>query len=132
MAVTYSDSLASARDRLRFAIGDTTSGAGPKPGDANFSDAELDGLLVIEGTWQRAVAAAFEALAALWAKHPTFDADGMSSNQSDIAAQFRMSAEVWRTRYGTSIAAGASTSSGSAPSTRIDGYSTDLDNETVE
>lgn len=127
MAVTYSDSLSSARDRLRFAIGDTTASAGPKPADGNFTDAELDGLLAIEGTWQRAVAAVFETLASLWARHTTFNADGMSVNQSDVAQQYRDMARAWRLSYGS-----ASGSSGTVAVTRADGYSDDLDNMETE
>jgi len=122
MSFTYLDALLLDRDRVRFALGDTSLAAGPKPADANFSDAEIAGLVTIEGTWQRAVAAAFETLASLWAKHVNFSADGMASSQSDVAAQYRESAKQWRQTYG------GAASCGSAPVIRADGYSDDLDN----
>jgi hypothetical protein len=127
VAFTYSDTLATDCDRVRFAIGDTVSASGPKPADANFTDAELAGLVTIEGTWQRATAAAFEVLASLWAKHPTFEADGVRASQSDIAKQYRESALEWRKRFGTS----GTMSCGSTAVIRQDGYSSDLDSVTV-
>jgi hypothetical protein len=126
MAFTYSDALALDRDKVRFALGDTVSAAGPKPADANFSDGELAGLLAIEGTWQRAVAAGFETLTALWAKQVTFGADGMSASLSNVAEQYRASAKEWRQKYG-----GGETS-GSQAVIRADGYSQDIDNVQVD
>lgn len=128
MAFTYTDTLLTDRDCVRFSIGDVTSGSGPKPADANFSDAEIAGLVTLEGTWQRATAGAFEALASLWAKHVNFAADGTQASQSDIAKQYRESAALWRGRYGTAAVG----SCGSSAVTRVDGYSDDLDNMTLE
>jgi len=127
MAFTYTDSLLLDRDRVRFSLGDTLSAAGPKPADANFSDAEIEGLISIEGSWQRAVAAGFETLASLWARHVTFTAEGMSSNQSDISKQYRESAIEWRDKYGY----GAGSSAGTVPTIRVDAYSNDIDNITL-
>jgi len=127
VSFTYNGTLTTDMDKVRFHIGDTTNAAGPKPADVNFTDAELTGLVTLEGTWQRATAAAFENLAALWARHPSFNADGMSSSQSDIAAQYRASAKEWRDRFGTA----GTTSCGSSAVTRSDGYSDDLDNVTM-
>ena len=122
MAFTYVGTLASTRDRVRFAIGDTVEDAGPRPSDANFSDAEIDGLLSNESSWQMAVAAAFEALAAEWTRHVSFNADGMSAEQSDVAAGFRAQAADWRARNRYAV--------GSRSVTRADGYSDDEDNVT--
>jgi hypothetical protein len=126
VAFTYSDDLALDKDRVRFALGDTVLRSGPKPADANFSDAEIAGVIVIEGTWQRATAALFEALASLWARHVTFGADGMSASLSDVAEQYRASAKEWRQKHG-----GGSTS-GSQAVIRADGYSQDIDNIEVD
>jgi hypothetical protein len=123
MAFTYSDALATDRDNVRFAIGDTTLNAGPKPADANYSDAEIAALVTREGNWQRAVAAVFENLADLWARHVSFNADGTQVAQSDIAKQYREAAVTWRRLHG---------SCGSASTTRADGYSDDLDNVTTD
>lgn len=128
MAITYDGSLLTDLGRVRFHLGDTVDDSGPKPADANFTDAELNGLITSEGTWPGAVAAGFENLAGLWAKHPTFNADGMATNQSDIATQYRESAVMWRQRAGSPASAQGS---GMAPVCRADGYSQDLDNVTV-
>jgi hypothetical protein len=127
VAFTYSDALTADRDRVRFRLGDTLLDAGPKPADANFSDEEIDDLLDDEGSWQRAVAGAFETLAALWARHVSFSADGLQMNQSDIADKYAASAAIWRGRHGTSAVG----SCGSASAIRADGYSDDLDNVTA-
>lgn len=127
MTFTYLGTLGTDLDKVRFHIGDTTSGSGVKPADANFSDAELNGLVTLEGSWQRAVAGAFEVLAAAWARHATFNAGGVSSSQSDIARSYRESAAEWRRRYGTSSTHAA----GSAAVTRADAYSSDLDATTT-
>jgi len=128
MTVTYLGTLATDLDKLRFHIGDTTSSAGPRPSDANFSDAELNGLITLEGTWQRAVAAAFETLATEWAKHVTFSADGVSVSQSETAKHYREQAARWRRDAGS----GALSTCGVATVTRIDGYSSDVTNEDVD
>ena len=96
----YNDSLSTNRDKVRFHLGDTVVEAGPLPNDGNFSDDELDGLISAEGTWQRAVAAGLERLAIAWTRHPTFKADGLSLNRSDIAKGYREDAQNWRKQYG--------------------------------
>ncbi len=127
MTFTYLGTLATDLDKVRFHIGDTTASSGVKPADANFTDAELDGLVALEGSWPRAVAAAFETLAALWSRHATFNAGATSVSLSDIAAQYRQSAADWRARYGSASAY----SSGSSAVTRADAYSSDIDATTT-
>lgn len=100
MAFTYTDTLATDRDKVRFYLGDVAEDAGPRPADANFSDAEIAGLVTAEGTWQRAVAAGFERLATEWTRYPSFKADGLSLNRSDIAKGYREQALEWRKKYG--------------------------------
>jgi hypothetical protein len=125
MSFTYGRALTTDRDRLRFYIGDVTSGSGPLPGSANFSDEELDGLLTTEGAWQRAEAAAFERLAAAWMGHPSFSADGLQLSRSDIAKGYAEKAAALRKKYGASSAASVSRV-GSHAVTRVDGYSDDV------
>jgi len=125
--ITYVGTLLTDLDRVRFAVGDTVSGSGKRPGDGNFTDDEINGLISAEGTWQRAVAACFEALAAEWSTHVTFDADGVSVSQSDIAKQHREAAKEWRGRFGVT----GTTAAGSSAVIRADGYSDDLDNVTA-
>lgn len=128
MAFTYNGTLTTSLDCVRFYIQDTVSAAGPKPSDANFTDAELGGLITLEGSWERAVAAAFEALAAAWAKHVTFSADGVSVSQSNIAQSYQAEAAKWRKLYGS----GSAGTTGVVEVTRIDGYSDDVSSAETE
>ena len=128
MAFTYSDGLLTDRDRIRFFIGDTVSAAGTLPGGTNFTDAELTGLLAIEGTWQRTVAAALDKLVGAWAQSTvSWSADGVSVTGSNVAGKYATRLADWRRLYGIN----GSPSVGSRPTTRADGYSDDLDNVTV-
>lgn len=126
MAFTYSGTLATDLDKVRFYLQDTVSGSGPKPGDGNFTNAELTGLITAEGTWQRAVAAGFETLAAAWRRHPDFTADGLSLKRGSIADGYAKQAKEWRSDYGTAARPRTSAAGGRA-TTRIDGYSEDVD-----
>ncbi len=123
MAVTYLGTLATDRDKVRFYVQDTVEDSGPKPSDANFSDAEIDGLITAEGSWERGVAAGFETLAAAWRRYPTFKADGLSLNRSDIAKGYDTQAKEWRRKHG-----GSGGGAGSRAVTRVDGYSDDITN----
>lgn len=96
MAFTYVGTLATDLDRVRFSLGDTVSGAGPRPADGNFTDAEIAGLIALEGSWQRAVGAGFERLAAEWTRYPNFSTDGLRVDRSDIAAGYKAQAAKWR------------------------------------
>lgn len=96
MAVTYSDSLATDRDKVRFWIQDTVENAGAKPSDGNFSDAEIAAVITAEGSWQRAVAALFDTLAAAWRKHQTFQTEGgFKVELGKIADGYASDAEKW-------------------------------------
>lgn len=101
MTFTYSDGADTDLNRVRERLGDTVSGAGPRPADGNFTDAQITRLIADEGSWQRAVAAGFERLATEWTRFPTFKADGLALNRSDIAEGYRKQAADWRKRYGT-------------------------------
>ena len=129
--VTYDDALSTDKDKVRFYIQDVSAGAGPKPSDGNFSDDEIAGLVTVEGSWQRAVAGAFEALEAAWRRYPNFSTDGLSVNRSDIANGYAAKAKEWRSAYGTSASTAASTRAGSRAVTRKDAYSDDKDNVTA-
>jgi hypothetical protein len=115
------------RDYVRFHLNDVIKDSGPLPENYNFSDHELDMLLDLEGTWQRAVAAGFEALEAAWLPHPTFQADGMSVSLSHISKNYGDTAQRWRRIYG-----GQPGSSIKARSLiRVDGYSQDVASDEV-
>jgi hypothetical protein len=128
MTFTYLGTLATDRDKVRFYLGDVTASSGPLPADGNFTDEEIDGLVTAEGDWQRAVAAGFERLATSWRKHPSFTADGLKIDRSDIADGFDKQAANWRKEYGTSTTARTG-GAGSRAVTRVDGYSDDIDNQ---
>ena len=130
MAFTYTDTLSVGRDKVRFYLQDTVYGSGPKPADGNFTDEELDGLITLEGTWQRAVAAGFETLSAAWLRYPSFSADGLQLSRSDIAKGYAAQAKDWRDKYGSSSGA-VQSRAGSRAVTRSDGYSDDIDSHTV-
>lgn len=100
MAFTYASDFTLDRDKIRHYIRDTVEFSGPLPNDNNFSDAEIAGLVTIEVTVERAIAGAFETLAAAWITHPTFQADNMAISNSHIARNYQEQADVWRKRYG--------------------------------
>ena len=125
MTVTYSEALSTDRDKVRFHLGDVTESSGPRPSDGNFTDAEIAGIVTAEGSWQRAVAAGLERLASEWLRYPTFKADGLSLNRSDIAKGYQAQAASWRKRYGSP------TPTHVVGIIRKDGYSDDIPSNDV-
>jgi hypothetical protein len=123
---SYIGDLSTNRDKVRFHLNDTDPGNGPLPEDRNFSDNEIDGLITAEGTWQRAIAAGLEALARAWTRHPTFKADGLNLNRSDIAKGYREEAKNWRARFGYTIPIKVA---GQIP---VDAYSDDVTTDDVD
>lgn len=122
MAFTYDPDLTADRDKVRYYLRDITVSSGPLPDDANFSDQELDGLLTLEGSWQRAVAGGFEALASAWRRYPSFQADGLRLDRTAISNGYAKDAKQWRDRFGV-----GGTRFGARAVTRVDGYSDDVD-----
>ena len=100
MTFTYTDTLSADRDKVRFWLQDTVEDEGCKPGGDNFSNAELDGLLTAEETWQNAVAAGFEVLASAWQTEVSFSVINGSYSRSDAAKGYRDLAASWRDKYG--------------------------------
>lgn len=122
---SYTDALSTDKDKVRFYIQDTVENDGPKPGEdsaTNFTDDEIAGLISEEGSWQRAVAAAFEILDAAWTPHPTFQDSGLSVSLSHTAMGYRQKAEDWRRQWGRTTS-----SSGSRVVTRVDAFSSEYD-----
>jgi hypothetical protein len=120
MAFTYAGTLATDLDKVRFYINDVTENSGPKPGGGNFTDAELTNLVTAEGSWRKAVAAAFETLAAAWSTYVDTTVGPRRQSLSQVADAYRDMAKQWRKLYG------AASSSGTRAPTRIDGYSDDV------
>jgi hypothetical protein len=121
MAFTYLDTLATDRDKVRFHIQDTIEDEGRKPNNGNFSDAEIDGLLTIEGSWQRAVAAGFEALASIWATESSFSVFNGQFTRNTVGVQYQKLAELWRDKYGE----------GGSATEELDAKTTDFSGDTV-
>jgi len=123
MSFTYIGDLSTDRDKIRFNLQDVTASSGPRPSGGNFSDAELDGLLTLEGSWQRAVCAGFEALAAQWMRYANYTIGPRSEQVGAIAKNYADQATTWRARWGYGQTA---TGAGSSAVTRVDAYSDDV------
>lgn len=122
---TYIGDLSSDRDKTRFYLNDTDPGDGPLPGDRNFSDNEIDGLVTMEGTWQRAVAAGFEALASAWAMYVDTQVGPRREQMSQVSEQYEKLAAKWRKTYGPKRPMWV------AGIIRVDGYSDDVPSDDV-
>ncbi len=125
-AFTYDDALSDDRDKVRFHLQDTVANSGPKPDGDNFTDNELDGLVTLEGEWQRAVAAGFEALAAIWTQYADLSEGPHKETLSQIADGHRKSAALWRARSGSATPARV------AGIIKVDGYSDDVTSDDVD
>jgi hypothetical protein len=121
MTFTYLGTLATDLDNVRFNIGDTVENSGPKPNSANFTDAELNGLITREGSWQRAVAGAFEALAGYYAPQVDIALGPRKEALSKAKEAYASLAEDWRSLHGS-----ATSSVGSSAMIKVDGYSDDI------
>jgi len=126
MAFSYEAALATDRDKVRFYVQDTVSGAGPKPNSDNFDNAELDAVITLEGSWQRAVAACFEILVGAWAREVDITVGPRHESLSQTAARYQSLAAEWRAKWGTSRGRG-----GSRAITRVDGYSSTVASDEV-
>jgi hypothetical protein len=124
MSFTYmAGATAVERDYVRSRIRDVTLDSGPLPAGENFSDEELDMIITSEGdSWNRAIAACYEALAAAWAPHVSWTADGMSISQGQTVPAYDKLAERARKRYGGVPGQGSHARS----VIRTDGYSQDI------
>lgn len=128
---SYSPQLLNDTDRIRFNIADTVKDQGPRPQDKNFEDDELAALAATEGSWQRAVAAALEALAVEWRKFPNLESDQFGLSRSHISRGFADDAKRWREKWGYAgepISATGARYGLTRGYVRVDGYG---DDETV-
>jgi len=130
MAFTYAGTYDSDREKVRENIRDVTSGSGPLPADANFSDALLAGIITAEGNWQRATAACFEMLASAWSRFPDYATDGLKLERGKIADDFAKMAKKWRKDFG--YAAKSYSPAGVSGQINQDGYSDDITNDDVD
>ena len=91
MAISYDLTVTSgsvvAISALRFEIGDTVDGDGPKPDGTNFTDVEISYMYAQEGNSAVAGAArACEVLARSWARMANEQAGPLSKDYSSVAA----------------------------------------------
>lgn len=116
--------------QIRLEIGDTVQGTGngvKPPGLDNFSNDELTHFYSSEGSVLAAAARACEVLARMWARSGTaVRIRDYSIDSREKAKEFRELAKELRQRSGTLFA------SGSAPTTKVDGYSSDVSSQEVE
>lgn len=132
MAFTY-DLTATGDDlvisQIRLEIGDTDNGtdAGVKPNGTNFSDAELTYFYDDEGSVLGGAARACEVLHRMWSR--TDESVRIRDYQitaKQQAENYRNAARDLRERDGSRY------KSGSAPATRVDGYSNDVNSQETE
>lgn len=114
--------------KIRLEIGDTEQGAGngvKPPNLANFHDEELDHFYQQEGSHVLAASArACEVLARMWARsQSSVRIRDYAIDSREKAKEFRELAKDLRQRSGTQFA------SGSAPTTKVDGYSDDVSSQ---
>ncbi len=88
--------------KLRFEIGDTTSGTGVKPDGTNLTDAELTLLLTREGTVGLATCAVCEILARHWSRMASVTVGARSETMADVAKAWAERAKELRVQYGGS------------------------------
>jgi hypothetical protein len=124
MTFTYAGTLVTDLDYIRFQINDKVASSGPLPTGANFTDEEINGLLTIEGTKQRTVAALFEMLASTWSRYVDTAIGPRDEKLSKIADSYFKLAKQWRDDYGYGTSA-SMLYTGFV--TRQDGYSDDID-----
>lgn len=120
MTFTYLGDLSTDLDKVRFSISDKVASDGPQPDGTNFTDEEIGGLITTEGSWQKAVAACFDTLAAVWTQYNDIGAGPHRESLSQIANGYRALAKRWRDEFGSTARARV------RPMTRVDGYSDDI------
>ena len=95
------DSATYRRSQLRLLVGDTADHDGPRPGQRNFQDQELDTFLLLESDdLNRTTALAFETLAAEWSRYAGSYRLGPESEEARQADAFAARAKALREMYG--------------------------------
>ncbi len=104
MSFSYDPAQADDVSKIRYRIGDTEENNGAFPDAKNVSDEELTASIAFEGSWERAVAASFEVLAAHWAAEMNVSVSDGGGSQSwqyqNTIKAFQEQAKWWRDRYG--------------------------------
>ena len=123
MTFTYIGDLSTDLDKVRFYVPDKVAGTGPQPDGTNITNEEIAGLITVEGTWQRAIAAIYESLAGGWATLADLTVGPRREEYGEVSEQYRKMAAKSREEYGSGINTGQG---GSIFVTRVDGYSDDI------
>jgi len=129
MSVTSSYPLATDRDVFRATLNDTVSGSGPRPATgtaSNFSDNEIAGLITLEGNVNRAIARAYEILAAAWANKGLSEIGPRKEDLKEASKNYAALGKQWRKDYGY-----ATSRVTASFVTRVDAYSDDIANDEV-
>lgn len=107
MAFTYD--VSTALGQLRLEIGDTVSGAGPRPDGSNYSDAELNVVLApiitAGGSYGLAVSRVLRRLANEWAHMANISIGEYSAQYASVADSYRKQAAAWEAGTDTTGAA---------------------------
>ena len=103
MAFTYDEDLTTGRDKVRFDLGDTREGQGPRPDGRNFSDKEIAHLVSTEtANLGAAVAKGFETLVSEWTSYALSEREGdVAMDAKEVAKEFSKRAAEWREKSGT-------------------------------
>lgn len=118
MAFTYDGTLDTDLEKVRLEIGDTDST------DALFTDAEINVKLSLRANNIEATAADLcDILAVRFARQFDFETDGQKFARSQRSKMYKDMAAVLRARANGGIT--------SVPTTRVDGYSSDVTSEDV-
>ena len=95
------DSATYRRSQLRLLVGDTADHDGPRPGQRNFQDQELDTFLLLESDdLNRTTALAFETLAAEWSRYAGSYRLGPESEEARQPDASAARAKALREMYG--------------------------------
>jgi len=102
MSFTYDPNQGNDVSKIRFSVGDTLLGYGVLPNKllSNVQDEEYTALIDREGTWQKATAATFEMLAAVWAREVNVSFDDQSYGRQTPSQRYAALANEWRDRWG--------------------------------
>lgn len=102
MTVTYDPTLADSVSEVRFYIGDTNVGSGPRPGvpaptNSNFSDAEITAMLSkASGSVESCVGKLFSVLSAEWSRYATNITVGpYKEDLTKLADKYATQAKEW-------------------------------------
>ena len=126
MSFSYFANLTDDVHKVRFEINDTVPDLGPLPLAKNFEDEEIQNLIDQEGSWQRAVAHAFERLSQAWRLYPNIESDQFGLSRSHISRGYAEDAVRWREAWGFSATATQTEGVRTISWTRVDAYSDDL------